>query len=102
MMQENLKKAFLRGISAMNMQAMGIFTTEEDLEQDLSMMEQSGKKDNEEFVKNTSLVENHPMGFSRTGQQNLNQSAIQSLGQTTNNSFIPGKPRIESKDHKWK
>ena len=32
MMQENLKKAFLRGVTAMNMEAMGVLgdNTEED------------------------------------------------------------------------
>lgn len=48
---------------------------------------------------NLSYVDN-PMGFSRTTNQNpLNQTTANI---PSNGSYMIGKPKIESKDHKWK
>ena len=48
---------------------------------------------------NLSYVEPNQLAFSRNAPSNLNQTA---LNIPTNSSLLMGKPKVESKDHKWR
>jgi|JI10StandDraft_1071094.scaffolds.fasta_scaffold1018662_1 hypothetical protein len=89
MIQDNLKKAFLRGITSMNMEAMGIFGTSSEMTE----------SKHETFERNVSeQLNNFDNSMIRTpnNESNLNQSPRPST------SVIMNKSKLESKDHKWK
>jgi hypothetical protein len=47
-----------------------------------------------------SYAEPNNLAFSRNATNNLNQTTANII--QSNNSFMVSKPKIESKDHKWK
>jgi hypothetical protein len=77
----------------MNMEAMGIFGSETQDERKLGY-EQT------EVQGNLSCIDPNPMGFSRSVAPNLNQTTTNIF--PSNPSVLVNKPKIESKDHKWK
>jgi hypothetical protein len=68
----------------MNMEAMGIFGGIDPPEHEQPI--------------NLSCVEPNQLAFSRNAPSNLNQT----MNIPSNSSFVVGKPKVESKDHKWR
>lgn len=101
MIQQNLKKAFLRGVCAMNMEAMGVLGQSEG-ELPEEKLEQQGT-----LINNTSFVENTKSHFSQPVAQSppLFASTAKNHNNTTmqsSNVVIINQPKAESKDYKWK
>ena len=89
LIQENLKKAFLRGISSMNMEAMGIF----------GAVDQPESKE-EPVLANLSCADPsqlHSLAESRTSP-NLNKTTVHH----TQPAVVPHRPKVESKEHRWR
>lgn len=85
MIQDNLKKAFLRGISSMNMEAMGIFG---------SNIEPEFKRSQNVQYMNSSYMEQN-MGISRTiNKDPMNHTTINALNTQSNSSAIINKQKV--------
>lgn len=72
------------------MEAMGIF----------GGFEQEERKVEQDQPVNMSYMEQNQLAYSRNAPTNLNQTTANII--QSNNSLIMSKPKIESKDHKWR
>jgi hypothetical protein len=101
MLQDNLKKAFLRGMSAMNLEAMGVLG-----DQDSANISEANNMSH----MNMSRTGMSQSELNMTQNRNLSHSMINNMmtnGERLNNtsantSVLMGKVKTESKEHRWK